>query len=145
MMNPRSAPLTAIAESITSARTSASTLPELSARSPSSSTATWCISPIADAVRSSTGASARRNTSSAPPLRPSLMRSPCDSRRWVISSPLTKVPYRDPVSRSSNPPSTVAISAWSRDTSPLVTCRSLVIRRPITNGSLAISTTREPS
>ena len=50
MMKPRSAPLTSIAESSTSASTSSSTRPEPSARSPSSSAAIWRRSPIAVVV-----------------------------------------------------------------------------------------------
>ena len=50
MMNPRSAPLTSIAESSTSDSTSSSTRPVPSARSPSSSAAIWRRSPIAVVV-----------------------------------------------------------------------------------------------
>ena len=146
MMNPRSAPPTAMAESMTSASTSSSTLPELRARSPSSSTATWCISPIAVTLRvSSVAPSDSRNTSSAPPLRPSFTWSPCRSRRVLTSSPLTNVPYLEPRLRISNPSPTATISAWPRDTSPLGKCRSLVTRRPMTNGSFSISMIRRPS
>ena len=146
MMNPRSAPPTEIAESMTSARTSSSTVPELSARRPSSSTATWCISPTADTLRTSSGgASETRNTNSAPPLRPSFTRSPCLRPYALISSPLTNVPYRESRSRISKPSPALAISAWSRDTSPLGRCRSLVTRRLMANGFLSICTIRRPS
>ena len=50
MMNPRSAPLTSIAESSTSASTSSRTRPEPSARRPSRSAAIWRRSPIAVVV-----------------------------------------------------------------------------------------------
>ncbi len=73
MMNPRSAPLTSIAESSTSDSTSSSTRPEPSARRPSSSVAICRRSPTAVvvAVRSlGGGASAVRNTISAPPRAP---------------------------------------------------------------------------
>ena len=82
MMKPRSAPVTSIAESSTSASTSSSTRPLPSARRPSSSAAICRRSPIAVVVAlSCAGAvSASRKTSSAPPVRPSRMRSPCDER-----------------------------------------------------------------
>ena len=55
MMNPRSAPLTSIAESSTSDSTSSSTRPEPSARRPSRSAAIWRRSPIAVVVAFSIG------------------------------------------------------------------------------------------
>ena len=48
MMKPRSAPVTSIAESSTSASTSSSTRPEPSARRPSSSAAIWRSSVAAE-------------------------------------------------------------------------------------------------
>ena len=91
MMNPRSAPLTSIAESSTSASTSSSTRPDPSARRPSSSAAICRRSPMAVVVALSTGGalSASRKTISAPPVRPRRMRSPWTSGRSVTCSPLT--------------------------------------------------------
>ncbi len=104
MMKPRSAPVTSMAESITSASTSSSTRPDPRARRPSSSAAICRRSPTAEVVcwstEPETAASSRRKTISAPPLRPSRIRSPCASVFSVTCSLLTKVPYREPRSRS---------------------------------------------
>ena len=72
MMNPRSAPVTSIAESSTIASTSSSTRPEPSARSPSSSAAI-CRSSLAaeTALFSTDGASSStKNTISVSPAWP---------------------------------------------------------------------------
>ena len=92
MMNPRSAPLTSMAESSTSDSTSSSTRPEPSARRPSSSAVIWRRSPmavVADFSADDTSAPSTVNTISAPPLRPSRIRSPGTSTRSVTCSPLT--------------------------------------------------------
>jgi hypothetical protein len=91
MMNPRSAPLTSIAESSTNDSTSSSTRPEPRARRPSRSAAICRRSPMAVVVARSTGGcvSASRNTISAPPVRPRRTLSPCASTRSVTCSPFT--------------------------------------------------------
>ena len=85
MMKPRSAPVTSMAESSTSASTSSSTRPDPSARSPSSSAAI-CRSSLAaaTALRSTDGASSStKKTIAVSPACPSRMSSPCASTRSV--------------------------------------------------------------
>ena len=93
MMNPRSAPLTSMAESSTSDSTSSSTRPDPSARKPFEQRGD--LPQVADRRRGwrllgwRRPMSATRNTISAPPLRPSRIRSPWTSGRSVTCSPLT--------------------------------------------------------
>ena len=70
---------------------------------------------------------------------------PGGARTSVAGSPLTKVPYREALSRIRNLPSSRAISACSRETSLPPRRRSFVSRRPIVNGIRSIVTTRSPS
>lgn len=94
MMKPRSAPLTAITESITKPSTSSSTRPEPRARNPSRSAATCRRSLTTAEVVCSVGRvdSVSKKTISAPPLRPRRMRSPCASVCSFTWSPLTEAP-----------------------------------------------------
>ena len=146
MMKPRSAPLTAMAESITSTSTSSSTRAELSARNPSSSTATCRRSPIVSTRRDGgwvVSSAAQRKVSSAPP-RPRRTRAPSSSGPSRTGAPSTKVPWRDPQSRMAYPSPAATISACTRDTSPLVRSRSFPAPRPRRNGSLSTATVRWP-
>ena len=147
MMNPRSAPVASMAESITSSSTSSSTRADPSARSESSSVEI-CLKSMTPEVwlRRESVESSSRNTSSALPLRPNRIRSRCFNGRSVTCSSFTNVPYREP--RSFNtylPSSPSAISACSRDTSTLAGRKSLSLLRPMRNTGLSMTTTRRPS
>ncbi len=147
MMNPRSAPVASMAESITSTSTSSSTREEPSPRSRSSSVVSGRKSTRPDAWLSRESApSSARNTISALPLRPSRILSLWRSGRSVTCSSFTNVPQRDPRSFNRNRPSSRrTISACSRDTSVPTERRSLSLFRPMRNTGLSMRTTRGPS
>jgi hypothetical protein len=94
MMKPRSALVTSMAESSTSASTSSRTRPDPSARRPSSSAAICRSSTAADAALfSADGASSPTAYTTWMSFElPNLMRSPCTSLRRSMRSSLTNVP-----------------------------------------------------
>lgn len=79
---------------------------------------------IVESVRSN------RNSSSTASFTPRRMRSPYTSSRSATLSSFTNVPNRELQSRMRHWPPSHRISACSRDTSVLSTCRSQPARRP---------------
>ena len=146
MMKPRSAPVTSIAESSTSASTSSSTRPDPSARSPSSSAAICRSSIAADAALfSADGASSPIGEDDLHVGGLAEADAIAASVRASIFSSLTKVPKVDCRSCSTHASPSRTISACSREMSAPGRRRSVSLRRPIENTALSIGTMRRPS
>jgi hypothetical protein len=95
MTNPRSASVISIAASSTRVSTSSSSFALPTACSVSRRLATWRKPPMTEdppEIELETGGSPIQNISSALPLLPRRMRSPCASACSVIALPLTNVP-----------------------------------------------------
>jgi hypothetical protein len=142
MMKPRSAPVTSIAESSTSASTSSSTRPDPSARNPSSRLAMWRSSVATEiALRSCVPSSSRdRKTISTPSESPRRIRSPWE-RTWLVALvPFTNVPNFESQSRTRHDPLSAVISACCLETPVPATRTSLSLLRPSVMTALSMGT-----